>query len=132
MGDLQVDASLNSINISWNPLPSPIVNQAINQAYTVVANSSSNQLIFSTKETHLIFNSSAITPKCEVFNFSVTGLYDTVSTPYTGDSCSVPSHLLNQMIPSELDINTLESSLSYELIKESIGRVSLTVIFKVS
>ena len=132
MGDLQVDASLNSINISWNPLPSPIVNQAINQTYTVVANSSSNQLIFSTKETHLIFNSSAIAPKCEVFNFSVTGLYDTVSTPYTGDSCSVLSHLLNQMIQSELDINTLESSLSYELIKESIGRVSLTVVFKVS
>ena len=132
VGDLQVDSSLNSINISWNPLPSQAVNQAINQTYTVVANSSSNQLIFTTKETHLIFNSSAIAPKCEVYNFSVTGLYNTIGTPYTGEGCSVPSHLLNQMIQSELDINTLESSISYELTKESIGRVSLTVVFKVS
>ena len=131
MGDLDVDASLNSINISWNPLPPPIVNQPLNQTYTLVVNSSSNQLILGSKKTHIVFNTSAIAPKCEVYNFSVTGLYNTIGTTYTGEGCSVPSHLLNQMIPSELDINTLESSISYELIKESIGRVSLTVAFKV-
>ena len=132
MGDLQVDASLDSINISWNPLPSQIVNQPLNQTYTVVVNSTSKQLILSTIETHIVFNTSAVVPKCEVYNFSVTGLYDTIGTTYTGDGCSVPSLLLNQMIPSEPDINTLESSLSYELIKESIGGVSLAVTIKVS
>ena len=132
MGDLKVDASLHSINISWNPLLSQIVNQPLNQTYTLAVISSSNQSIFSTKETHIVFNTSAIAPKCEVYNFSVTGLYDTVGITYIGDICSVPSLVLNQMIPSEPDINTLESSLSYELAKESIGGVSLAVSFKVS
>ena len=82
MGDLHVDASLNSINISWNPLPPPIVNQPLNQTYTLVVNNSSKQLliIIGSKKTHMVFNTSAIAPKCEVYNFSVTGLYNTIGT----------------------------------------------------
>lgn len=128
--ELQANVYLNSINISWNPLPSPM-DQALNKTYTLVVKSGSSNCFLNTSKPYIVFNTSETAPKCEAYNFSVTALYDTVGTTYTGDGCSVPSHLLNQMIPSELDIKTLESTLKYEVTKESISGILLVVSFKV-
>ena len=122
---------LNSINISWNALSLPI-DQVLNIVYTVIINSDASNYLSNTSRTYIVFNASTMAPKCEAYNFSVTAFYDTVGTTYNSDSCSVPSHLLNQMIPSEPDIKTLESSLEYELTKEVDGGISFAVNFKVN
>ena len=68
-------------------------------------------------------------PPCEIYNFSVAATY--IGATYTGAGCSVPSPVINRMLPSLPDISRLESTLKYSVSADSQG-VTLTVSFMVS
>ena len=103
-----------SLNISWfDPHDS-------NMTYNMtVINSANQQLEFILQKTHHIFTAPRGAPPCDVYNFSVTATY--VGATYTGTGCysSESSPVFSTMLPSLPNISQLESSLEYELKKET-------------
>ena len=91
---------------------------------------SSAQQAFDLHETFFEYYAPEDAPPCEVYNFSVTATY--VGATYTGAGCSVPSPVLSTMLPSLPDIDSMQSSVMYSLEKQSSGRITLIVSFKVS
>ena len=74
-----------------------------------------------------VFTAPEGAPPCEVYNFSITAINDTVGITYAGAGCS---QVLSTMIPSPPNISRLEASLSYSLEKR-LGKVFLNVSFQV-
>ena len=85
-------------------------------------------------DTYHVFTAPDDAPPCEVYNFSVTATPVSIGATYTGDGCSVPSPVLSRMLPSLPDINVLESSLNYSLMKlanKADTAIALTATFMV-
>ena len=109
------DYQLQSVNISWSPLHGYYV-------YTLTVTSSGiGPQSFPLDTPYFTFTAPESASPCEVYNFSVTATYDTVSATYTGDGCSVPSPVLSRMLPSLPNVTKLESSLDYSLELNSGG-----------
>ena len=121
---------VNSINVSWSQNTLATLNAKQTFSLTV-AHGSSSKTIF-VNESFYVFNAPPNAPPFEVYNFSVTATY--VGATYTGDGCSVPSPVLSTMLPCLPDIQILESSLNFVLIKKSRTSegINLTVFFLVS
>ena len=98
--------------------------------FSLKINYSSNSQVISLNESSYYFTAPEGAPPCEVYNFSVTATY--VGATYIGAGCSEPSPVLSRMLPSLPDIDQVESTLSYLLIKQSNGGLVLQVLFTVS
>ena len=126
-----LDMDVNGINISWSQDSSQVaVSDAVQTFSLTVSHGSSSQVI-SLNDSFYYFTAPEDTPPCEVYNFSVIATY--VGATYTGAGCSVPSPVLSKLLPASLpDIDTLESSLTYFLTKQSNEGITLSISFKVS
>ena len=80
-------------------------------------------------QTHFNFTAPDSAPPCEIYNFSVTATY--VGATYTGPDCGVNNQVDGRMLPSLPDIQPLEASLNYSLIKND-SNITLLVSFMVS
>ena len=123
--------TLNSSHISWNLLPS-FGDVAINQTFelTMVSANTRENTYIEIVEPNFTFQAPGGAPPCEIYNFTVTGVY--VGATYIGDGCSVPSPVLSIMLPSLPNISGIESSLHYMLEKTSTVGFVLKVSFMVS
>ena len=113
------DLHLQIINISWSSL-----NQSI---YTLTINSNTDQpQILYLNQTYYVFTALEGAPPCVIYNFSVTATY--IGATYTGADCSVPSPVINRMLPSLPNIGPAIFSLE----KQSIGSgITLNSSFEV-
>ena len=122
-----VDVDISAVNISWSGLAAENqLNVAQNSTLTITH--SSSWTIINTIEHHYSFTAPTGAPPCGVYNFSVTAAY--VGATYTGAGCSVSSPVLSKMLPSLPDIERLNSTLTYFLVKIA-GEVKLNVSFEV-
>ena len=80
-------------------------------------------------ESYYLFTARNNAPPCEVYNFSVSATY--IGATYTGDGCGTHSTVISRMLPSLPDVEVLNSSLTYSLIKKA-GKVTLTTSFEVN
>ena len=123
--------AFNSTYISWNHLPS-FGDAAINQTFelTIVGTNTRAKTYHEIHEPYFVFQEPGGAPPCEVYNFTVTGLY--LGATYTGSGCSVPSPVLSIMLPSLPNVSSTESSLDYTLKKKSTMDFVFRVSFMVS
>ena len=119
-----------SINISWSQVPPVAAAANVMQRFSLMVSHGSHTETISLSESYYHFTAPEGAPPCEVYNFFVTATY--VGATYTGADCSVPSPVLSKVLPSLPDIDVLESSLNYSLIKKSDREVFLQTSFLVS
>ena len=91
-----------------------------------VTSSNTQPQILHTRESSLVFSAPEGALPCEAYNFSVTANY--VGANYTGANCSIPSQLLNRMLPSLPDIDNVVPSLE-KTFDGVILKVSLEVLY---
>ena len=117
---------VNSINLTWSQkLASvPLVDNVMQMFLLNISHGSSSQTI-SVNVSHYYFTAPEDAPPCEVYNFSVTATY--VGATYTGAGCSVPSQVLSTMLPSLPNINKIQPSLMYSLMKEGKEKIILNI-----
>ena len=129
---LTIDAidteSLQSVNVTWSSLPS-LVDPQPNQTYTLSVKSPSlGETKIKINVPHYLFTAPEGAPACEVYRFSVSAAF--VGATYTGDGCSAYSPVISKVLPSLPDVDVLNSSLTYSLIKQA-GDVTLNASFEV-
>ena len=118
-----LDVGVGSVNLTWD-LPVGGADQIF--LLTISHGSSSDKV--SLNDSYYNFTAPEGAPPCEVYNFSVTATY--IGATYTGPDCSVPSNIIEMMLPSLPNIARLESSLVYSLVqtsKQFILNISLEV-----
>ena len=115
---------VGSINLTWDLSAG---DQAQIFLLTISHGSSSDNV--SLNESYYHFTAPEGAPPCEVYNFSVTATY--VGATYTGAGCSVPSNVIEMMLPSLPNIARLEISLVYSLVQSS-KQFILSISFEVS
>ena len=108
-----MDVDIQSINVSWSF--SDMTYSQIGESWTYTLSSMTTGAMLQLTDTHHVFTAPNNALPCEVYNFSVTAT--PAGANYTGDGCSAPSPVLSRMLPSLPDIDKLESSLNYSLIK---------------
>ena len=118
-----------SINLTWSQ-ESTLEVDAPRQLFSLKINYGSNIRVVSLNESYYNFIAPEGAPPCQVYNFSITATY--IGATYTGAGCSVPSPVINTMLPSLPDTNQVESSLSYLLTKQPDGNLMLHVSLSVS
>ena len=122
------DIKSDAINITWHHESEQTV-----RTFSLTITYGSHVEVIPLSESYHYFTAPEAAPSCEVYNFSVTATqYDIVGATYTGAGCSVHSSVLSRMLPSLPDIEQVESTLSYVLIKQSNGGLVLQVLFTVS
>ena len=128
-----IDVALHSINLTWNfPEMHEHMENGINLIYSLKAVANSHSIptqSFLSQESFHVFTAPEGAPPCEVYNFSISATY--VCANYTGDGCTVPSPVISRMLPSLPDVEALNTSLTYSLIKND-GKVILNASFVVS
>ena len=122
------ETKAGGINVTW----SNELERGALQNFSLTISSRSLQQVIPLNVSSYYFAAPEGAPPCEVYNFSVTASYDIVGATYTGASCSLPSPVLSRMLPSVRDIDQLESSLSYLLMKQPNGGLALEVLLSVS
>ena len=122
-----VDVDSSVLNISWTGLSTVTMNLVQNSTLTITYGS--NRKVINTTKHHYSFTAPEGAPPCESYNFSVTATY--VGATYTGSDCSVPSSVISRILPSLPDIEQLNASLTYSVIKIA-GQIKLNVSFEVS
>ena len=115
----------------WNQESSPGMVYAP-QVFSLKINYGSKSQLVSLNESSYTFTAPEGAPPCQIYNFSVTATYDIAGVSYTGAGCSVPSPVLSTMLPSLPDIDQVESSLNYSLMKRPNGGLLLHVSLSVS
>ena len=128
-----VEIDVNTINILWSQDSGLFASTSnvVQQMFFLTISHGSNQTVIQLNESQYTFTAPEGAPACEVYNFSVTATY--VGATYTGADCSEPSAIISRMLPSLPDIDRLESSLGYSLVKETLtDELSLSVSFEVS
>ena len=121
-----------SVNLTWNQESSPGMVYAP-QIFSLKINDGSKSQVVSLNESSYTFTAPEGAPPCQIYNFSVTTTqYDFAGASYTGAGCSVPSPVLSTMLPSLPDIDQVESSLNYSLMKHPNGGLLLHVSLSVS
>ena len=126
---LKVSLEINAaLNISWNQ-KAPVAD--VEQIFFLTISHGSSSEVITVNRSYYYFTAPEGASPCEVYNFSVTAIYDIDSATYTGDGCSVPSPVLIAMLPSLPNITRLKASLDYSLDKQPLG-FDLSVFFEVS
>ena len=118
------DIRLQTVNVSWSFQSQSIYTLTILNSRKTQPQTQIHQL----HQHYFIFTAPEGAPPCEVYNFSVTATY--IGATYTGAGCSVPSPVINRMLPSLPDIDALVSSINFLLEKRFIG-ITLMISFQV-
>ena len=120
---------MNSVNLTWSQESSlHLLADVVQSFFLTISHGSSSQVI-SLNESHYNFTDPEGAPPCEVYNFSVTATY--VGATYTGAGCNVPSPVLRKMLPSLPNIDRVELSLKYLLMKQDKQKITLRILFEV-
>ena len=126
---LVAEEEINSVNLTWSQESSLHLLADVMQSFFLTISHGSSSHVISLSESYYNFMPPEDAPPCEVYNFSVTATY--VGATYTGDGCSVPSPVLSRMLPSLPNIDGVESSLKYSLMKQDKARITLRVSLEV-
>ena len=120
---LRVD--VNVIDISWTE-NSTSTSNAVQYKFSLTISHGSNQTVVQLNESFYAFTAPKGAPACEVYNFSVTATY--VGATYTGAGCSEHSSVFSTILPGSLpDIDKLDSSVAYSLVKELFSSEGVTL-----
>ena len=119
-----MDVDIQSINVSWSF--SDTISSQMDENLIYTLSSLTSGAILQLSDTYHVFTAPDSAPPCEVYNFSV--IATPVGATYIGDGCSVPSPVLSRMLPSLPDIDKLESSLNYSIMKVANEADTVTVL----
>ena len=120
-----MDASAVNISMIGG---STVTNSNVAQNFSLTIKYGSNKIIINTIDDHYRFTAPEGALPCEVYNFSVTAAY--VGGTYSGPDCGAKSEVIGRMLPSLPDIQQLEASLNYSLLKND-SNIKLLVSFMV-